>query len=255
MMAYYSGLPSVNEAHRSLEDVQFDAIKADVGHLLAHFGDSFGMCLVHHHFDLLDGEVMAEGEDGVCKPRLTASGDKFYPKRFDRHGKAYEFSTVPQEPVPEVLFQAFRTLVPETVHLGLYSRQGDDEDADVVEVTEANDSERAHRMVPRGPEHDLSLAMFTSWFNEKGGRKCNGPCLESEGIDVGEGHPAMKEGAPCFPWIHVQKRGEEPAMKEGAPCFPWIHVQKKGEEPAMKEGAPCFPWIHVQKNAELGPME
>ncbi|KAL1413844.1 hypothetical protein Q8F55_001628 [Vanrija albida] len=259
LAAYYSALPTVDQAHESLSRVQFDAIKSKVGKLLLPYGDAFGMCLVHHHFDLFEGEVMAEGKDGVCKPHLKSSGETFYPKRYDRNGKAYEFSTLAQEGIPDMLFEAFRAIVPEEAHLGLYSRQGDDEDADVVEVTSGGDKERVHRLVPRAPEHDNEIIMTTSWFVAKtdptasdGNLKAGMPCwLHNNGI----GHSAdskevsMKSGASCG-FHHIgggveNAESQEVDMQAGAHCI-FHHIgdcnKVETEVVMMKAGASC--WFH-----------
>lgn len=91
--SYYATLPTVDQAARTVQELDdFDSLLRDVGELLRPYGDSLGMCLLHHHFKLEDNEIMVDGVNGVAQPREIGQLPKVFPKRFDRNGKAYEFA-------------------------------------------------------------------------------------------------------------------------------------------------------------------
>lgn len=175
--ARYEALPSLQAATNTLESFDFDKVRDSVGELLLPYGEQYGMCLIHRHFSLNEDEVMAD--DGLVMKPHTLNSKEFYPKRWDRNGNVYEFSTVPQHDISAALLEAFRAIVPENASLGLYSRQGDDEDQNTPLVEECQVSDRSHHLVPRQPEHDGALE--TAWYTVQGQpimRGCGKTCRQ-----------------------------------------------------------------------------
>ncbi|WVW85054.1 hypothetical protein I302_107090 [Kwoniella bestiolae CBS 10118] len=175
----YNSLPSLEAALNSLKRVNFDEFLADVSDLLAPYGDGFGLSLIHRHFDLLTDEMMVENGD-TMKPVFASAQDyvKVCEKRWDREGRAYEYSIEEQNPVPSKLLEDFRRVVPADASLGLYSRRGDDESVQWVEFT--NDDQRCHWLVPRTEE--IEGAPQTAWYSKDGRpltRGCGSTCVSN----------------------------------------------------------------------------
>ncbi|KAL6301654.1 hypothetical protein BKA93DRAFT_828130 [Sparassis latifolia] len=111
----YNNLPTLGEA----DDKFVDRVNvfAKVGPLLAKYDNRFGLCLVHAHCSLTDGETMV-AEGNVSEPVKDAS---CYPERWLATGEAYEFNKECTEVPPAALFDEFRSVVGDMIAvLGLY---------------------------------------------------------------------------------------------------------------------------------------
>lgn len=119
MAALYNTLPSLGEAEERFVDR--DAVFAAVSNLLAPYGSKFGLCLIHSHSTLYDGEIMlAQGD--VSQPVLMSDtpSTSIYPDRWLPTGEAYEFTTQPTEAPPKELMAEFGRLTGSISVLGLY---------------------------------------------------------------------------------------------------------------------------------------
>ena len=109
----YNTLLSVEEA-----DFMFDnreEILSKLAPLLAKYDNQFGVCLVHRHSDLEDGEMMVTRGD-TSEPEKAA---ECHPERWLVTGVPYEFSSEPTPSPPEGLLKEFQYIVKGLGILGL----------------------------------------------------------------------------------------------------------------------------------------
>ncbi|KAI9817594.1 MAG: hypothetical protein M1826_001580 [Phylliscum demangeonii] len=103
--------------------------------LLAAYGGMFGLCLIHAHCSLAEGEVMlADGHVSQPVKRSEISGP-CYPDRWLPTGEPYEFTTRATTDPPIELMIAFARLTGAIGVLGLYYI-APDEPKPVLEWTE-----------------------------------------------------------------------------------------------------------------------
>jgi hypothetical protein len=116
----YNTLPSVEEANAKFSNR--DEIFSKLGPLLAKYNSQYGVCLVHRHCDLQEGEVMV-ATGNISKPEKDV---QCYPEKWLATGEPYEFSKEPTVPPPEELFKEFQKIVENVGVLGLYFNRGED---------------------------------------------------------------------------------------------------------------------------------
>ena len=128
--ALYNTLPSVEEANA----VQFDRTRvfAELAILLAAYEYKYGVCLVHAHCKLEEGEVMV-ASGNVSQPERNA---ECYPERWLPSGDAYEFTKEPTAAPPVELISQFRAIVDGIGILGLYAVAANEPAGVVKEWTE-----------------------------------------------------------------------------------------------------------------------
>jgi hypothetical protein len=114
---FYNSLPSLAKADKGFSDRGrvFDALKK----LLSQHGGKYGVCLVHSHCTLNEGEIMLS-TDGIAQPVLVSKDQVYYPSHWLASGEPYEYTSDPTEIPPLALFEAFRSLTHDTKFLGLY---------------------------------------------------------------------------------------------------------------------------------------
>ncbi|WWD05231.1 hypothetical protein V865_003304 [Kwoniella europaea PYCC6329] len=176
-VAFYQSLPDLEHAVLTLSTVDFDKLLEKVTDLLRPYGDKYGLCLLHRHFPLFKDEIMVESGN-VMQPTLKTGDGQFYEKRWDRFGRAYEYSVGEQEIIPVQLLQDFREIVPKSTSLGIYSRKGDDETVQWMEYTDPEF--RTHTNRPRTEESDD--APQTACYSKDGQpltRGCGGTCRKN----------------------------------------------------------------------------
>ncbi|KAK7045007.1 hypothetical protein R3P38DRAFT_185475 [Favolaschia claudopus] len=110
----YNSLPSIKDAHDAFAS---DAeIISQLWPVLRKYEGKFGVCLVHRHCSLLDGERMVA--DGVVtEPMIT---DQCHPLSWLKTGEPFEFSSEPTERPPDSLFADFRDIVGAISVLGIF---------------------------------------------------------------------------------------------------------------------------------------
>ncbi|KAI9833233.1 MAG: hypothetical protein M1826_000146 [Phylliscum demangeonii] len=114
----YNTLPSLSEAEVRFTDRP--TMMKQVADLLAPYGGLFGLCLIHIHCTLAEGELML-AEGSVSKPvRQSDLTAPYYPDRWLPTGEAFEFTTRPTTEPPAELMAAFRRLTAAIGVLGLY---------------------------------------------------------------------------------------------------------------------------------------
>jgi hypothetical protein len=110
----YNSLPDVEEADDKF--VNRAPIFSKLAQLLTEYDYKFGVCLVHGHCKLEEGEVMIA--DGLVSQPQRA--ETFYPERWLASGTPYEFNKEPTVSPPPELFERFRRIVDGIDVLGLY---------------------------------------------------------------------------------------------------------------------------------------
>ena len=100
--------------------------------LLAAYQYQFGVCLVHAHCKLEEGEKMvASGH--VSEPQKDVP---CYPERWLASGEPYEFTKEPTVAPPAALFTEFKAIVGNNDVLGLYAAGDDPHSEKLQEWTE-----------------------------------------------------------------------------------------------------------------------
>ncbi|CAE6442725.1 unnamed protein product [Rhizoctonia solani] len=121
----YNSLPSVEFASDAFKDR--DATFAKLAPLLATYDFQFGVCLVHRHCEIEDGEAMV-ADGNVSRP---VRGGPQYPERWLPDGTPYEFNQEPTKSPPAELVRDFQTIVGKDALLGLYYSGDNHEEAPV----------------------------------------------------------------------------------------------------------------------------
>ncbi|KAM3519317.1 hypothetical protein MY4038_009817 [Beauveria bassiana] len=100
----YNTLPTLG--HADDQFVNRDSVFEQLAELLAKYDNAFGICLVHSHCKLADGEIMLAKED-ISEPVQLALIEQYYPERWLANGTAYEFSTRKTDDPPQDLVDEF----------------------------------------------------------------------------------------------------------------------------------------------------
>ena len=131
----YNALPTLEEADGRF--VNREQIFAAVRDLLSEYGFVFGLCLIHAHCTLEDGEIMI-GRESESQPEMASTLVQYYPERWLSSGEPYEFTTRPTTPPPVALFDAFKQLTSDIEVLGLYhiDNEGLEKPSKMIEHTE-----------------------------------------------------------------------------------------------------------------------
>ena len=101
----YNSLPSLQESQARFRNRQ--EIFEKLSPLLSRFSNKYGVCLVHRHCTLEEGEKMV-ATGGISSPQRDA---KCHPLRWLATGEPFEFTTEVTEPPPRELLESFRQIV------------------------------------------------------------------------------------------------------------------------------------------------
>ncbi|KAJ7791380.1 hypothetical protein B0H13DRAFT_1747171 [Mycena leptocephala] len=111
----YNSLPTIEEADKNFVDRT--QLFSKLAPLLAAYEYKFGVCLVHAHCKLEEGEMMvASGH--ISEPQKDL---QCYPERWLASGEPYEFTTESTATPPAELFTEFKAVVGSIDLLGLYA--------------------------------------------------------------------------------------------------------------------------------------
>ncbi|KAF8165649.1 hypothetical protein B0H34DRAFT_794019 [Crassisporium funariophilum] len=102
---FYSSLPNIDDAHRAFVDRD---ILLKLVPIFANHKD-FGVCLVHRHTVLEEGELMVTRGRVTQPERITDA----YPHSWVRSGKPFEYNAVWTPDLPQTLLQDFQKIVAE----------------------------------------------------------------------------------------------------------------------------------------------
>jgi hypothetical protein len=112
----YNNLPSIEEADERF--LNREETFAKLAPLLAEFNHQFGVCLLHAHCKLQEGEKMI-AQDNITQPELAPHVTHF-PDRWLPNGQPFEFTTVPTASPPAKLLTEFQKITGPDGVLGLY---------------------------------------------------------------------------------------------------------------------------------------
>jgi len=154
LVALYNSLPSLLEAEKKF--INRDHILSQLAPLLAAHGNKFGVCLVHRHCRLEEGEMMV-ATGNVCQPERNV---ECYPDRWLANGEPYEFTRTPTLSPPEELLKEFQRVVGEMKVVGLFHINGEGEEGVALERTEGR--KNIVTMIPSGGASG-GKAITTGW--------------------------------------------------------------------------------------------
>ncbi|KAI1124892.1 hypothetical protein F5Y10DRAFT_284666 [Nemania abortiva] len=155
----YNALPTLGEADEGFANREpiFHTLAA----LLSQYNNIFGLCLVHTHCKLDEGEIML-AEGNVSRPVRVADSGLYYPERWLSNGEPYEFAVRVTDAPPKPLADAFDQIVKAAGLqrvLGLYHIDGGKDTVPMIEWTEGR------KNLTRELTHDDRLAepVQTAW--------------------------------------------------------------------------------------------
>ncbi|CUA67874.1 hypothetical protein RSOLAG22IIIB_07566 [Rhizoctonia solani] len=155
----YNSLPTVGAANAAFTDRE--AVFAKLAPLFAAYQFQFGVCLVHAHCKLQEGEAMV-ADGNVTRP--VFDGPR-YPERWLADGTPYEFTREPTETPPPELIRDFQAIVGKDALLGLFHASRDQNgktapDGKVwIEHTEGRDN-----IVELIDRNEMAKHMETAWI-------------------------------------------------------------------------------------------
>ncbi|CUA67188.1 hypothetical protein RSOLAG22IIIB_13298 [Rhizoctonia solani] len=130
----YNSLPSVADASDAFKDR--DEMFAKLAPLLAAYQLQFGVCLVHGHCALEEGEAMV-ANGNISRP---VRGGPQYPERWLADGTPYEFNQEPTSAPPAELIRDFQAIVGKDSSLGLFYQNNPPDGKTWVERTEGREN-------------------------------------------------------------------------------------------------------------------
>ncbi|KAF8901906.1 hypothetical protein CPB84DRAFT_1776988 [Gymnopilus junonius] len=152
----YNSLPSVDIAH-----VSFSKRDEILSKLATVFNRAeyrkFGVCLVHRHCILEEGERMV-ARGNISQPERVYDSE-CYPERWLVTGEAYEFTQEPTTEPPVQLVEEFRKIVGNTQVLGLFFIHNSDISGVALERTEGRKN-----IIEIVPRHTPRRAVTTAWL-------------------------------------------------------------------------------------------
>ena len=117
----YNSLPSIEEADERF--LNREETFAKLAPLLAEFNHQFGVCLVHAHCKLQQGEKMI-AQGNITQPELSTDVPHF-PDRWLPNGQPFEFTTTPTTSPPARLIAEFQKITGPNNVLGLWYKSDD----------------------------------------------------------------------------------------------------------------------------------
>ncbi|EUC56149.1 hypothetical protein RSOL_163380 [Rhizoctonia solani AG-3 Rhs1AP] len=130
----YNSLPCVEDASDAFKDR--DAMFAKLAPLLAAYQLQFGVCLVHAHCAIEEGEAMV-AKGNISRPMRDVPQ---HPERWLADGTPYEFSQEPTKTPPAELVRDFQAIVGKDTTLGLFYSNNPPDGKVWLEHTEGRDN-------------------------------------------------------------------------------------------------------------------
>ncbi|CAE6395772.1 unnamed protein product [Rhizoctonia solani] len=155
----YNTLPTIGAANDAFTDRE--AMFAKLAPLLAAYQFQFGICLVHAHCTIKEGEAMV-ADGNITRP--TRDGPQ-YPERWLADGTPYEFTREPTQVPPPELVRDFQAIVGKDTVLGLFhpSRDHDGKVAPDGKVW-IEHTEGRKNIVELIDKDQMSRHMETAWI-------------------------------------------------------------------------------------------
>ena len=154
----YNNLPSLQEAQARFHNRQ--EIFEKLSPLLTRFSNKYGVCLVHRHCILDEGEKMV-ATGNVTQPQRDI---EVHPLRWLATGEPFEFTTDVTEPPPRELLESFQQIVGNQNILGLFYVHERDRTGGVL----AERTEGRKNIVQIIPQPN-SNSIVTGWINGQNG--------------------------------------------------------------------------------------
>jgi hypothetical protein len=142
----YNALPSLMDADKAF--VNSKQVLSALVPLFAPYSGKYGVCLLHRHCTLEDGEIMVATGNVSQPEKLGEQHEQCYPERWLATGEPYEFTYTRTDPPPPSLFVSFEKAIRDMpgvspTTLGIFAVQVDDhldEGGIYVERTEGRKS-------------------------------------------------------------------------------------------------------------------
>jgi len=149
----YNNLPSIDEADKRF--LNREETFAKLAPLLAEFNHQFGVCLLHAHCKLQEGEKMI-AQDNITQPELAPHVTHF-PDRWLPNGQPFEFTIVPTASPPAKLLTEFQKITGPDGVLGLYYKSDD--------KLEIEHTEGRKNIMEEVTDHNAGISHFeTAWL-------------------------------------------------------------------------------------------
>ncbi|KAJ3876951.1 hypothetical protein F5051DRAFT_20871 [Lentinula edodes] len=116
----YNALPSLGDADSTLAKTR-TSVLAELGTLLLKYKGVWGVCLVHSHCTLLQGEAMV-AEGNYCQPKMVDRvASPLFPGQWLSDGRPFEYTTEKTETPPQEIFKQLQDIAPDMQGvIGLY---------------------------------------------------------------------------------------------------------------------------------------
>jgi hypothetical protein len=157
--ALYNGLDSLEEANGKLMKHNLKQLLPTLGPLLKKYDYKYGVCLIHRHCELEDGEVMIS-TGNITKPGRAT---EYYPDRWLATGDPYEFSDEPSEPPPHDLMEEFRNMIPGIDVLGLFFVREIPEDGSIFLESTQGRKNILNIIKTDDPSPELAASIDSAW--------------------------------------------------------------------------------------------
>ncbi|KAF7343049.1 hypothetical protein MVEN_01735200 [Mycena venus] len=107
----YNMLPTIEGAASLCTPAALSAMTPELSALLATFGCEWGMCLVHAHCTLAEGELML-ARGNVSQPEMMQNLlEPYFPERWLADGRAFEYNAEKTAAPPAELVTQFHAIV------------------------------------------------------------------------------------------------------------------------------------------------
>ncbi|OCH92254.1 hypothetical protein OBBRIDRAFT_833592 [Obba rivulosa] len=192
LTALYNALPPVEIADALFKDR--DTMLSKLTPLLAKYDNQFGVCLVHAHCTIEDGEKMV-AQGNVSEPMRDIP---CYPERWLATGEPYEFNHELTKTPPAELFDAFRALIGDITVLGLFYAGGL---ADGI-LLERTEGRKNITELIKSTDLGIGQDIETAWLPSQDGSgnpvkaKCMIMCMLDGSKHTGQAHYDHVEAKP-----------------------------------------------------------
>ncbi|TFK33433.1 hypothetical protein BDQ12DRAFT_657919 [Crucibulum laeve] len=198
----YNKLPTLIDAHNRFTDR--DAIFAKLSPVLAKYGQNFGVCLVHAHCEVAEGEIMIS-DGNISQPQRRVT--KCYAERWLASGEPYEYTRTPTQSPPKELLKQFREAVGGLSDiLGLFYIAGDNGKSEGKIAWERTDGRKNYvEIVDGGQIFNNAITTAWCWVNGIGLKPagiCQNAIVEKNGGDSSGGISLGRSGAGSSRAMH-----------------------------------------------------
>jgi hypothetical protein len=200
----YNTLPSLDEANEQF--INREQVLKTLGPLFAKHGNKFGLCLVHRHCTLEDGEMMV-ATGNVSEPKRDI---KCFPERWLATGQPFEFNRDPTSPPPSELVEEFQTIVKGMSFggvgvLGLFFVQ-DKQHVDGIHVERTEGRKNIMEVVPESSSFDIATCIATCWIPVDGSPTPLQAYVCQNNMNDNHAHVTLNDKCVLFPALPCAKQ-------------------------------------------------